>query len=100
MELLNNKKEMVILEQINKLEAERAELLFKDYLAPSERVRLAEIREELPVLWEKRRHEMDAYYLNRDYTIPASSEDETFFRDNRRGPRLRTRIPNAEQDAA
>ncbi len=89
-----------VLDQINSLEAERTELLLKDYLTRAERARLSEIRDELTVLWEKRRHEMDGYYQNRDYTVPASSEDETFFRDNRRGPRLRTRLPRGDRDVA
>ncbi len=94
-------KESPILREIGQLEAERTELLLKDYLSRAERQRLAEIRDELPVLWEKRRHEKDPYYMHRDYTISAEQEeDETFFRDNRRGPRLRTRLPKGDRDAA
>ena len=93
-------KDTPVLDEINRLELERTELLVKDYLNLSERQRLSIIREELHVLWEKRRHEKDQYYTGRDYTIAASSEDETFFRDNRRGPRLRNRLPKGERDAA
>ncbi len=98
--ILKGNRTTPVLDQINSLEAERTELLLKDYLNRNERARLAEIRDELTVLWEKRRHEMDGYYSNKDYTVPASTEDETFFRDNRRGPRLRTRLPRGERDAA
>jgi hypothetical protein len=93
-------KESPVLEQINRLEAERTRLLQKDNLNRHERARLAELRDVLAELWQKRRHEMDPYYTNRDYAVSAASEDEMFFRDNRRGPRLRTRLPKGDRDAA
>ncbi|NWJ48876.1 MAG: hypothetical protein HXX08_23700 [Chloroflexi bacterium] len=93
-------KENPVLWEINRLEEERAELLMRDYLSRTDRARLTELRDRIADLWEKRRHEKDPYYEKREYSVSTPPEDEMFFRDNRRGPRLRTRLPKGDRDAA
>lgn len=95
-----------VLNEINRVESERQTILMKDYLTTADRQRLTQIRDEiLPALWERRRHEQDAFYNNRPYDAPVLEEDNAtashvvdFNRDNRRGPRLpsgRSRKNNA-----
>jgi hypothetical protein len=46
------------LEEIATLEAERNLILRKEYITATERKRLVEIRQALPLLWAKRRKEL------------------------------------------